>query len=208
MGCWRAFGALVAGVYAIVLMASFNFFSHGSQDLYPPFSRRSEVFHPDPVARLPIVYNIGAICGGLLFGTLSSRMGRRRGIALAAGLSLVALPFWAYSLHRLRWLRPLSACNSWCRGPGASCLLHLNELSPEGISATFPASSISLGICSPRSICRFRRRLPEQAHGGLSCEPDYAFGMTLVMGIVAVVLVCVALLESGETWRAIRTPMR
>ena len=45
----------------------------------------ARLFHAAPCRIIAIVYNIGAICGGIAFGALSSRIGRRRAIALAAG---------------------------------------------------------------------------------------------------------------------------
>ena len=42
------------------------------------------------------IANVGAICGGLLFGCLSEKIGRRRAIMIAALLALPALPFWAF----------------------------------------------------------------------------------------------------------------
>ena len=44
-----------------------------------------------------VIYNIGAILGGLTFGSLSERIGRRRAIVAAALLSLPIVPLWAFS---------------------------------------------------------------------------------------------------------------
>src|ERR1700680_897807 len=81
--------------YAIALMTCFNFFSHGTQDLYPHFLEVQRGFSTGTRSIIAIVYNIGAICGGLPLGTLSSRIGRRKTIAIFSGLSLLVLPFWA-----------------------------------------------------------------------------------------------------------------
>src|ERR1700738_3927032 len=43
------------------------------------------------------IYNVGAILGGILCGSLSERIGRRRMIVIAALLSLPVLPLWAFS---------------------------------------------------------------------------------------------------------------
>ena len=117
----RALGALALGAYAILLMTAFNFFSHGTQDLYPHFLDVQRGFPSGTVARIAIVYNLGAICGGLSFGALSSRIGRRRAIALAAALSLLALPFWGFALAAGPIAIAAFCCSSWCRAPGASC---------------------------------------------------------------------------------------
>ena len=83
-------------IYAVALMTAFNFLSHGSQDAYPTFLKTQHHFDTHLTALLAIVLNLGAICGGLLFGRLSERIGRRRAIIIAALLALPALPFWAY----------------------------------------------------------------------------------------------------------------
>jgi SHS family lactate transporter-like MFS transporter len=44
------------------------------------------------VSLIAIIYNIGAICGGILFGSLSERYGSRRCIVAASILSLLVIP--------------------------------------------------------------------------------------------------------------------
>ena len=85
------------GIYAVLLMTAFNFFSHGTQDIYPTFLQVQHKFTPHVVSIIAVVYNIGAICGGILFGTLSERFGRRRCIVIAALLTLPVIPLWAFS---------------------------------------------------------------------------------------------------------------
>ncbi|HEX4510825.1 MAG TPA: MFS transporter, partial [Burkholderiaceae bacterium] len=56
-------------VYAMLLMACFNFFSHGSQDGYPDrFLRQQHGFDSKTVSAIVITLNVGAILGGILFG--------------------------------------------------------------------------------------------------------------------------------------------
>ena len=85
------------GIYAVVLMTAFNFFSHGTQDIYPTFLQVQHGFSPHVVSIIAVVYNIGAIVGGILFGTLSERFGRRRCIIISALLTLPVIPLWAFS---------------------------------------------------------------------------------------------------------------
>ena len=75
-------------VYAVLLMTAFNFFSHGTQDLYPTFLQVQHGFGPHEVGLIAVIYNVGAIIGGISFGSLSERFGRRRIIIIAAVLSL------------------------------------------------------------------------------------------------------------------------
>ena len=76
-------------IYAIALMTAFNFFSHGTQDLYPTFLQVQHKFGPHTVGTIAVIYNIGAIIGGWTFGALSQSLGRRRTIIAAA---LLAIP--------------------------------------------------------------------------------------------------------------------
>ncbi|VEB43050.1 Transposase and inactivated derivatives [Chromobacterium violaceum] len=51
-------------MYAIILMTCFNFFSHGTQDMYPTFLRVQHKFDPHTVQLIAICLNVGAIVGG------------------------------------------------------------------------------------------------------------------------------------------------
>ena len=78
-------GSLAAGGLRHPADDAFNFFSHGTQDLFPHFLEVQRGFSSGTVSHIAVVYNLGAICGGLVVGAFSSRIGRRRAIALAAG---------------------------------------------------------------------------------------------------------------------------
>ncbi|MDQ2804765.1 MAG: MFS transporter, partial [Pseudomonadota bacterium] len=84
-------------VYAVVMMTAFNFFSHGTQDLYPTFLQVQHKLDRTTVSAIIIVLNIGAILGGIGFGILSQRIGRRTAIVIAAVLALPVIPLWAFS---------------------------------------------------------------------------------------------------------------
>jgi SHS family lactate transporter-like MFS transporter len=179
-------------LYAIILMACFNFFSHGTQDLYPTFLQKQHGFDTQITSRIAITYNIGAICGGLLFGTLSSRMGRRKMIALASALSLVAIPFWAYGSTAVELAIGAFFMQVMVQGAWGVVPAHLNELAPAGIRATFPGVVYQLGnlIASRNSV--IQATLAEQ-HGS-AAHPDYSFALALIAGIGAVLLVVLSLL--------------
>jgi SHS family lactate transporter-like MFS transporter len=132
-------------VYAVVLMTAFNFFSHSTGDLYPTFLQVDRGLSPEAVGIIAVVYNIGAILGCLLFGSLSERIGRRRAIVGAALLSLPIVPLWIMpeSLVLLAigaFLMQLMVQGAWGVIPA-----HLNELSPPEVRATFPGFVYQLG---------------------------------------------------------------
>jgi len=132
-------------LYAILLMTCFNFFSHGTQDLYPTFLKADHLFDVKTVSFIQIVYNVGAILGGLTLGTLSQRFGRRYTIIAGALLSLVALPLWAYATTPLTLAIGAFVMQFFVQGCWGVIPAHLNELSPAEARATFPGFVYQLG---------------------------------------------------------------
>ena len=187
-------------LYAVLLMTLFNFFSHGTQDLYPTYLGAQRGFDTGTKATIAIIYNIGAICGGVIFGRLSSRIGRRRAAALAALLALPALPFWAFA-HGATTIAAAAFCMQFMvQGAWGVVPVHLNELSPASIRATFPGVVYQLGNLIASSNATLQASIAERVGG--SAHPDYAFALALVCGIVAVALAVVLLL--GPERRDIR----
>jgi SHS family lactate transporter-like MFS transporter len=185
-------GHWLLAIYAIALMTAFNFFSHGTQDLFPTLLDKQRGFSIGTVTRIAIVYNIGAICGGLFFGALSSRIGRRKAIALAAALALPALPFWGFSLAPVNIAIAAFVLQFMVQGAWGVVPVHLNELSPQGLRATFPGFVYQLGNLIASLNAPLQATIAE--HHGSAAHPDYAFALTLVCGIVAVCLLVLALL--------------
>ena len=126
-------------VFAIAMMTAFNFFSHGTQDVYPnAFLRVQLRFSHDTADTIAIIYNIGAMIGGVFFGTISQRIGRRRAIVTAALLALPVIPLWAFGATPViiglgAFLMQICVQGAWGVVPA-----HLNELSPPDIRGTFP----------------------------------------------------------------------
>lgn len=169
--------------YVVLLMTAFNFFSHGTQDLYPTFLE-SLRFSPRTVGTIAVVYNIGAILGGLGFGLLSERIGRRRGIAIAALLALPIIPLWAYSVTPAMlalgaFLMQVAVQGAWGIVP-----VHLNELSPDEIRGTFPGFAYQLG--------NLLAAINATLQAGIAQTHGYPFALALVAGIVAVAVAVLA----------------
>jgi SHS family lactate transporter-like MFS transporter len=170
-------------VYAVLLMTAFNFFSHGSQDAFPKFLKVEHHFDTRLTSLLTAIGNVGAICGGLLFGTVSQFIGRRRAIVIAALLALPVLPFWAFGSTPLvlgvgAFLIQLSVQGAWGVVP-----VHLNELSPPEVRGTFPGLVYQLGNLLAAVNLNLQVAIAE-AHGN-----DYGRALATVVGTVAVVIV-------------------
>src|SRR4051812_10322859 len=132
-------------LYMIVLMAAFNAFSHGTQDLYPTFLQQQHHFDTHLTGTLTAIMNVGAIVGGIGFGIWSERIGRKRAIIVSSLLALPVLPLWAFSTTPLllgigAFLMQVAVQGAWGIVP-----VHLNELAPAGARAMFPGFAYQLG---------------------------------------------------------------
>jgi SHS family lactate transporter-like MFS transporter len=170
-------------LYLVVLMTAFNFFSHGSQDLYPTFLQKQHGFGTQTTGALTAVMNVGALVGALIFGTWSQHVGRRKAIMAAAVLALPIIPLWAYSnglvlLALGGFLIQVSVQGAWAMVPA-----YLNELSPPAVRAMFPGFVYQLGnlIASRNGVL--------QAEIAESHGDDYSLALALVVGITALVMV-------------------
>ncbi len=175
-------------IYAIALMAAAATFSHGTQDLYPTFLQKQHGFAVHEVATLAIIYNIGAILGCLVGGSLSQKLGRRRGIALAATLAVVLMPFWATSAAPVTL-----AASAFCMQFLVQCMFgtmpaHLNEISPPEARATFPGFTYQFGNFLAAGNATLQAVLATRLQG------DYGVAMALVAGVGAVALALLAIL--------------
>ena len=173
-------------LYVVLLMTAFNFFSHGTQDLYPAFLKLQHHFDRHTIGLIAIVYNIGAILGGITFGALSERIGRRRGIVIAALATLLVIPLWAYGTSPVMLATGAFFMQFAVQGAWGIVPAHLNELSPPGVRGTFPGFAYQTGNLLASVNATLQASIAE-ANGG-----NYAFALALVAAIVAVVLACLA----------------
>jgi MFS transporter, SHS family, lactate transporter len=132
-------------IYAILLMTAFNFFSHGTQDIYPTFLQVQHHFNTVTTGNIAIIYNIGAILGGWTFGILSQSWGRRRTIVIAALLSIPVSYLWAYSETATMLAIGAFLMQFFVQGAWGVIPAHLNELSPHDARGTFPGTVYQLG---------------------------------------------------------------
>jgi SHS family lactate transporter-like MFS transporter len=171
------------GIYAVLLMTAFNFFSHGTQDLYPTFLQVQHKMMPHEVGLIAVIYNIGAIIGGISFGSLSEVFGRRRIIIIAALLSLAVLPLWAFSTSAVWLAVGAFLMQVMVQGAWGVIPVHLNELSPDDARGTFPGFVYQLGNLIASVNATLQAGIAAH-YGG-----DYGIALAAVAGTVAVAIV-------------------
>jgi MFS transporter, SHS family, lactate transporter len=173
-------------IYLVLLMTLFNWMSHGTQDLYPTFLKEGLKMSPSTASTIVLIYNAGAIIGGMTFGTLSEKLGRRKTIALAVLLALPVVPLFAYSttfgmLTLGSFLMQVLVQGAWGVVPA-----HLTELSPDAIRGFYPGVTYQLGNC----IAAFN--LPIQQY--LAQTHGYPFALAVTIVPVLVLLAITSLL--------------
>ena len=170
------------GIYAILLMTAFNFFSHGTQDLYPTFLQVQHGLASRDVGLIAVIYNIGAILGGITFGSLSESFGRRRMIIVAALLSLPVLPLWAFSTSPVWLAVGAFLMQVMVQGAWGVIPAHLNELSPDEARGTFPGFVYQLGNLIASVNATLQAGIATR-YGG-----NYGFALAAVAGTVAILI--------------------
>ena len=184
--------------YLVALMTAFNWMSHGTQDVYPTFlgatTNHGAGLSSVTVKWIVIVYNVGAIIGGLFFGTLSQRFSRRYTVVFCAVLGLPIVPLFAYSrtaamLCLGSFLMQLCVQGAWGVIPA-----HLTEMSPDAIRGLYPGVTYQLGNLLAAFNLPIQERLAE-THG-------YPFALTVT--IVPVLLLVAILTLMGKDATGIR----
>src|ERR1700759_1234094 len=151
---WKRFA------YLVILMTFMMFLSHGTQDLYPDFLQEVHGVASAVRANIAIIYNIGAVCGAVIFGFLSQRAGRRRAMMMSLVVSLAAIPLWAFS-HTLALLTVGAfVMQIGVQGAWGVIPVHLNELAADSARGLMPGLAYQLGIlfASPTNSMQYALR--------------------------------------------------
>jgi SHS family lactate transporter-like MFS transporter len=137
---WKLF------LYLVVLMTMMNFVSHGTQDMYPTFLQRDWGFTPQKRAALTAFSMVGAITGGIVFGHISDRIGRRRAIAIALVLAILTIPLWAYAPGTTILVAGAFVMQFMVQGAWGVIPAHITELSPDAVRGFLPGFAYQCGV--------------------------------------------------------------
>ena len=176
-------------LYLLLMMSVMLCLSHGTQDLYPDFLKSipgiaaQSILGMKTLYGVPIIYNIGAIVGALIFGQLSQRIGRRYAIILALVISLLSIPAWAFGTSLGVLVVGSYLMQTGVQGAFGVIPAHLNELSPEAVRSLFPGFVYQLGVLIVAKVPTFEF--------GLSARFGYPWALTMFEGSVIVLMIVI-----------------
>ncbi|PFH55965.1 hypothetical protein XA68_17325 [Ophiocordyceps unilateralis] len=147
--------------YMVLLMAGFNFMSHGSQDLYPTMLDNQLGFSPTDVTVTQIVANLGAMLGGTVVGFCSQSVGRRFSIVVCCVVGGALL--YPYGFVRSTSIMAAAFFEQFCvQGAWGVIPIHLMELSPGALRTFVVGTSYQLGNLVSSASSTIEARLGER----------------------------------------------
>jgi SHS family lactate transporter-like MFS transporter len=183
-------------IYLVLLMAGFNFMSHGSQDLYPTMLTNQYNFSPNAVTVTQVVANLGAMTGGTVIGYCSQIFGRRFSIIFICIIGGALLyPYTYTSSHAViaaAFFEQFCVQGAWGVIP-----IHLMELSPGSFRTFVVGTSYQLGnlVSSASSTIEStigsQFPLPDKVSAAGKHTKRYQYGkvMCIFMGCVYVYVI-------------------
>lgn len=183
-------------LYMILLMAGFNFMSHGSQDLYPTLLSVRYNFSEDAQTVTNCVANFGAIVGGIMVGHFSNFVGRRLSIMICCVAGGALIYPWAFvdnaNINAGVFFLQFFVQGSWGVVP-----VYLSEMAPPDFKAFVVGISYQLGNLASSASSTIETTIGEQfpmvSPTGKKIF-DYATVMAIFVGCVFGYVLIVAFL--------------
>jgi SHS family lactate transporter-like MFS transporter len=178
---WKRFA------YLVLLMIFMMFLAHGTQDLYPDFLHGVHGISVNMTAYIAMFYNVGAIIGGIAFGSLSEYFGRRVSMVGALALALAAIPLWAFGHALMALAMGAFLLQAGVQGAWGVVPVHLSEMSNDATRGLVPGLAYQLGIlfAAPTNNIEFalRDRFGYQwALAGFEIVTILVLAVTLALG--------------------------
>ncbi|KAF3802570.1 Carboxylic acid transporter protein-like [Colletotrichum gloeosporioides] len=177
--------------YLVLLMAGFNFMSHGSQDLYPTMLTNQFNFNADQVTVTQVVANLGAMLGGTTVGYCSQIFGRRFSIVVCCIVGGALL--YPYTFVTTEAVMAAAFFEQFCvQGAWGVIPIHLMELSPGAFRTFVVGTSYQLGNLVSSASSTIEARLGEKfplPNKGTTKRYNYGKVICIFMGCVFVYVI-------------------
>ncbi|CAN9381808.1 unnamed protein product [Alternaria alternata] len=188
-------------VYLVLLMAGFNFMSHGSQDLYPTMLSNQYNFSANRVTVTQVVANLGAMTGGTVIGYSSSIFGRRISIIVMCVIGGALL--YPYTFTSSNAVIAAAFFQQFCvQGAWGVIPIHLMELSPGSFRTFVVGTSYQLGNLASSASSTIeatigeRFPLPPKGH-----TSRYKYGLVICIFMGCVYAYVILLTTLGPEYR-------
>ncbi|WVF69702.1 hypothetical protein IAT40_004481 [Kwoniella sp. CBS 6097] len=174
----------VRWIWAVCFMTFFNFFSHGSQDLYPTYLKTTKHLTAKQASKATIIANCGAIAGGSIAGYASQYVGRRFAILVCAFWTAAFLPLWILpntfgGLAAGGFFVQAGVQGAWGVVP-----IFLAEVSPPAFRALFAGLAYQLGNMASSGAAQIEADAGESLKLKGTNIPDYAAITGILLGAV------------------------
>lgn len=143
---WKLF------IYIALFMAGLQLTTHGTQDMYPTFLERYWHFGPTVRAWITAASMVGAILGGITFGSLSDKWGRKRMIIIALVGALLTIPIWAFTLSKPGLILGAIMMQFLIQGALGIVPAHLSELCPNSARGFLVGFGYQCGVLLSSSV--------------------------------------------------------
>jgi SHS family lactate transporter-like MFS transporter len=120
--------------------------------MYPTFLKLERGFSPGHVATIAVIYNLGALLGGIVFGRISDHLGRRRALVTALVLATLAIPLWAYAPTTALLVGGAFVMQFMVQGAWGIIPAHITELSPDAVRGFLPGFAYQCGVLLASSV--------------------------------------------------------
>src|SRR5213082_1081584 len=173
---WGQLGRSIASnwklfIYLTILLMMMNFVSHGTQDMYPTFLERHWGFNPRERVMITALSMVGAIIGGVVFGFISDRWGRRRSMIVALLCAIAVVPLWAFAPSLALLILGAFLLQFMVQGAWGIIPAHLSELSPDSVRGFLPGFAYQCGVLLAGSVAYIEALFAERM--------SYAWAMSL-----------------------------
>ncbi|TPX36138.1 hypothetical protein SmJEL517_g01616 [Synchytrium microbalum] len=180
--------------YCVILMACFNFFSHGSQDLYPTFLKTQLGYSVGDATTNNFIGSAGAIVGGTLLGYYGQYIGRRRCVILCCiGAGVCVYP-WSMIANIAGLRVSVFFIQFFIQGAWGNVPAYLSELSPPTMRGLFPGLCYQLGNLISSASAQVEAQVGEQyptTNAAGASIPNYALTQAILIGGVSAILLLV-----------------
>lgn len=198
-------------VYLVILLVGPNYLTHASQDLLPTMLRSQLGLSDDAVTVIVVVTNIGAICGGMIFGQLMEVTGRRLGLLIACAMG----GSFIYPAFMLRTKEAILGAGFMCYfcvfAVWGVLPIHMAELAPADARALVSGLAYQLGnLASAASATietQLAERFPIKNAQGVVIKNDYAKVMAILTGSVFIFTFVIVFIGHEKFHRDLSSPV-